>query len=182
MDIKCLEDSNVNKLLKMKNLILMTILFAAVFSGLATNCLATDPPSAGLVVWFKADTGVTEDAGGVLTWDDQSGNSNHANRIIGDPQLATAVFPNGSHDVIQSNGDDALRLTDAAATQLTDFNIFMVISCDEGSTGNRIFGNYSVGDLFTTQYGYAVGATDTGAPLFWYFGSGLSQLFSGNGP
>jgi hypothetical protein len=177
MDIDTiLEDFNVNRLMKTKNLILLTILFGAVFMSLTTPCLATNPPSAGMVVWFKADAGVTQDTGGVSVWEDQSGHANHANRVLGGPQPASATFPNGSHAVLRFNGDDGLRLTNAAATQLTSFNIFIVASYDAGSATKRIFGNYSYGSG-ATQYGYAFGTTGAGAPDWWYAGS--SELSTG---
>jgi hypothetical protein len=166
-----LEDTNVKRLLKTKDLILLTILLTAVVLSFTSSSLAIDPPAEGMVVWFKADAGVQEDGEGVTAWQDQSGNTNHANRVLGAPQLALATFPNGNHFVIRFNGDDGLRLTDATATQLTDFNIFIVASYDAGSNNKRIFGNYSVGDLGTNQYGYAFGTTGGGGSDWWYWGS-----------
>jgi hypothetical protein len=174
MDIYYSEDINVNKLVKTRNLILMTILYGVVSLSFAATCLATDPPAEGMVVWFKADAGVSQDLNGVTVWQDQSGNNNHASRIddpnIGSPQLATATFPSGSHDVLRFDGNGALRLTDASATQLTDFNIFIVASYDTGSVNKRVFGNYSIGNG-ATQYGYGLGTNPTGASDWWYAGS-----------
>lgn len=172
-----LEDINVKRILQTKDLILLTILLAAAVLSFTSNTLAVDPPAEGMVVWFAADAGVQQDGDGITVWQDQSGNANHANRVLGAPQLAMATFPNGNHFVIRFNGDDGLRLTDAAATELTDFNIFIVASYDEGSINKRVFGNYSFG-TGAPQYGYGLGSTGGGSPDWWYAGS--SELSTGS--
>jgi len=165
-----LEDINVNKLHKTKYLIVMTVLTGLVSWIATANTLATEPPAAGMVVWYMADAGVAQDPDGVTVWQDQSGNSNHADRVYGFPQLATATFPNGPHDVLRFDGNDALRLTDTSATQLTNFNIFIVANYDAGAVNERFFTNYSVGTL-GTQYGYALGTNGNGSSFWWYYGS-----------
>ena len=138
-----------------------------------------DPPATNMVLWLKADAGVMSGGGAasvgemVDQWQDQSGNSNNANLAIGDPILQTAGFPNGSHNVIRFNGDDGFELTNEAPLRLTNFRIFIVNSYDADGGVERIFGNYSVGNL-STQYGYALGTKSDGggAPMWWYYGSG----------
>lgn len=166
----------MNKLLKTKYVVSITALTGMVSLIFPANALATDPPAAGLAVWYKADAGVSQDPNGVTVWQDQSGNGNHANRALGGPQLATATFPNGTHDVLRFDGGDALRLTDASATQLTNFNIFIVANYDAGAVNERLFSNYSVGTM-GTQYGYSLGTNGLGSPLWWYFGS--SEMSAG---
>ena len=151
------------------------------FLGFVPNVQA-DPPVTDQVLWLKADSGVMADGspasvGEVVDlWQDQSVNNNHAQLLLGDPQLATENFPNGNYPVIRFNGDDGFSLVNETATRLTDFSIFILSSYDAGSYNSRIFCNYSVGNL-STQYGYALGTTAGGDSDWWY--SGSSELSTG---
>ena len=58
--------------------------------------IMVDEIPTGALLWLKADAGVIEDGNVVLTWQDQSGNNNHANRgSTAAPHLATVSFPSG---------------------------------------------------------------------------------------
>ena len=53
-----------------------------------TVILANVPVLNGIACWYDAGQGITTDATGVLTWDDQSGNGHLATRLSGAPTLA----------------------------------------------------------------------------------------------
>jgi len=120
-----------------------------------------DPPTTGLVLWLKADAGVLDPNGDPATaghvveqWMDQSATGNQADRVAGDPRLTTATFPNGSHPVIEFDGDDGYRLQDNVSTQLPNLTAFMVFSIEGTQTMTTIFSNYAAA-------GWGVGRSDS---------------------
>ena len=83
---------------KSTKIFLFPLLVAAgMLLSLGTVTMAVDPPASGMVFWVKADAGTMKvdpadpnayiSAGSgeqIDLWQDQSGNNNHANRVLGD--------------------------------------------------------------------------------------------------
>ncbi len=65
------------------------------------------PPSSGLQLWLKADTGVSVSGSNVTAWADQSGNGNNYTTAAGTPQL---LAPGSG-----INGLPAIRFTDSGS-------------------------------------------------------------------
>ena len=92
----------------------------------ATETIAPDPelppfsfvPSdfGGLEFWLKADAGLTESAGVVTAWNDQSGNSRNPT-IQGAPSYSSAGL-NGKPTVTLDGSDDWIQLTTALTLSL----------------------------------------------------------------
>ena len=140
---------------------------------IVSTASAQIPP--GALFWFKADAGVIEDGSGVSTWQDQSGNNNHAYRGSGPaPQLATVTFPSGDQPVVRFNADSWLLLTDSQALTPTDFTVFAVISVEPASR-STYFCNYS--NAINWGYGFTLD-TNPNRTLHLYSGAGSQACYS----
>jgi hypothetical protein len=114
------------------------------------------PVVRGRILHLTADQGVTLTQDGVSLWEDLSaiGGDNSAFRQVeygpGFPQLGCANFPNGTHAVIQFNGDTGLDLFDPAELNSRDISIYAVVqvSTESGS----IITNYT--NVVNWGYGY----------------------------
>ena len=111
-------------------------------------------PAPGALLHLKADAGVITDSVGVLTWQDQSGNSNHASRSFGDPQLVTAALPGGNRQVVRFNGSDVFLLADSAALRTTEISVYAVLTVTPADRA-EYFGNYS--NAINWGYGFSMG-------------------------
>ncbi len=96
---------------------------------LATCCIGTilgaqTPPHDGLVLWLRADVGVTANAGAVTAWADQSGLNNHAGPLSGDygptgteaPTLVPGAI-NGKAVIRFDGVDDVLEIPNSPSLQ-----------------------------------------------------------------
>lgn len=98
-------------------------------AGAATYVDPTDPPTSGMVAWYRAQDGITLTDGGITQWNDISGNGYH---LIQDnisalrrPTIATA-FLNGL-DVAAFNGSTQFvyrTLTPAVSIPFTIMTLF----------------------------------------------------------
>ncbi len=156
-------------------LVMLSVSLVILMVGAET--LMADPPSAGLVLWLKADTGLMgydpEDPNTILPaqpgykitqWQDQSGNNAHANAYTGAADLVSVDFPNGAHPSLHFDGNDGYSLANHTVTHQTNFTFFIVCSV-EGTTGSTsIFSNYSAA-------GWGIGRSDDGntsyRPKYW---------------
>jgi len=131
------------------------------------------PP--GSLLWLRADTGVEQDATGVLTWQDQSGNLNHARRCAGAPQLAAANFgdPPADHPVMRFDGDDAFALMDSGALRAAEITICAVLSTrpDEGGS---FYSNYDD----PVDWGNGVNAEVRLPTIYWFTTAGTKASYS----
>jgi hypothetical protein len=120
--------------------------------------LPTDP---NLVLWMRADQGVTGTAP-VTKIDDSSDNDNDMFASIAfgptGPVLATRTFPTGDHPVIRFDGSAAFELAPhATALNLDNATIYMVATEVNGFFPAQCYvSNYGPSFL-----GYAVGISDT---------------------
>lgn len=113
---------------------LMTLLAAGLAGavGLATTANAFDRDSvSNLVLWLKADAGVTTNASGTVTaWADQSVSNNHATLLTGNPALVANVI--GTRSAVWFDGNaDTLSL---AARMGNIRTVFWVINEDAAAT------------------------------------------------
>jgi hypothetical protein len=119
----------------------------------AADPVPTDP---NLVLWMRADQGVTAPGGLVTKIEDSSDNDNDMLKG-GNPMLSTQTFPTGDHPVIHFGGAAALWVPNTTALNLQNASIYMVASEQFGFFTSQCFiANY--GPAFV---GYAVGISDT---------------------
>ncbi len=151
------------------------------------------PPSAGMVLWLKADAGLigydpnlvtdpnnpTDGLTGpaaigdfVGVWEDQSTNANDAWRKFGLPILVNRVFPNGEHPVVDFSGADGFVLEDAASLRLDRLSIYAVVQVDQGALSQTIMANY------TDTAGYGVGMDDGTAGHVKWFSGGYPKILT----
>jgi len=91
-------------------------------------------PTDGLLLWLRADRGVTEANGGVSIWTDQS--PNHADALQTASNLRPVLVKDGiaGHPALEFDGaDDYLRLPDGFADFSKGVSMFAVI---QASTAN----------------------------------------------
>lgn len=87
----------------------------------------------GLVYWFSADSGVTEDSGRVAKWKNRAGNGVDASQISEDSRPKLAHFDDGNHPALTFDGeDDFLGLPPLTATFERGVSIFSVARNDGG--------------------------------------------------
>lgn len=114
-----------------------------------------------MLLWLKADAGVTTSEGVVTAWADQSTSGLTASLDTGNPMLETGSFNNGDKPVIRFDGDDALVLYDLADPE----NILSVSS----------FSIYVVGKIGQNQVGSSFIADSSGI-YGWNLGLSASQM------
>ena len=125
------------------------------------SCQSKDPRTAGcrpnpadprLVLWLEADKGVTTDASGVVTWEDQAGGDNNAFTRAegltdepwygdGQPQLDTATMPGGDFPVLFFDEDAGMEIENGADLNLGELSIFVV--AEIGFSSGSLLVNYS---------------------------------------
>ena len=71
--------------------------------------IATPPPSSGLVLWLRADTGVTMSGGAVSAWADRSGNGYNAAQSTSTLQPTFVSHGLGSMPALSFTGNDSLE-------------------------------------------------------------------------
>jgi hypothetical protein len=141
---------------------LVAALVASTSAPFAERALAEPlPTDPNLVLWMRADQGVTGTAP-VTKIDDSSDNDNDMFASIAfgptGPVLATRTFPTGDHPVIRFDGSAAFELAPhATALNLDNATIYMVATEVNGFFPAQCYvSNYGPSFL-----GYAVGISDT---------------------
>jgi hypothetical protein len=133
---------------------LLTSLGAFVADWASAAPLPNDP---NLVLWMRADNGVTGSAPVTAIAD----SSTHGNNLTaaGSPQLTTRTFATGVHDVIRFNGSSFFYISNSIPLDLANLSIYLVGTQKDGSAASQTYvGNY--GPSFS---GYALGISDAGA-------------------
>ncbi|HEX7862192.1 MAG TPA: Ig-like domain-containing protein [Verrucomicrobiae bacterium] len=134
----------------------------------------TAPPTTGLQLWLRADTGVTTNAtGAVSQWQDQSGNNNHALQTDDTRQPRVIANALNAKPVLRFDGtDDFLNVTTSPSLDIPgDIASFAVIRVDDYANYNSIWGK-------------TAGANgNIPAPTDFYLiqGNGFPQLYRGDG-
>ncbi len=135
---------------------LLAVVLTAVGFTFATAALAASPPETDQVLWLKADAGlVTEQPEAVSEWIDQAPGSSHSGTAVGNPSLAQASFPNGSHPVIRFNGASGFDLDNDAELELPSLSVFAVASVDNSVAAEIFIGH------FKPTFGWALGVSDS---------------------
>jgi hypothetical protein len=148
--------------------------------GLVIGCVGSssvnaadpvNPVTDGLKLWLKADTGVEVGAeGGVIEWQDQSGNENHASQT--DESMAPKVAANALNNkpALRFDGDnDFLDVPASESLSLTaDITTFFVVRFDDFATYRAVWAK--------TEVNYP-------APVDYYLlpGTGVPRGFRGDG-
>jgi hypothetical protein len=126
----------------------------------AVGIMADEIP-VGALLWLKADAGVIEDATGVATWEDQSGNMNNAIRVKGTMELTT-IDPPWEYDVIRFHKDGFFSL-DTAPLSVPELSVYAVL--EQTQEGRRCyFSNYT--NIVNWGYGYTLDMEGPGARAF----------------
>lgn len=101
-------------------------------NGMRLHCCTTsssgspdaEVPTTGLKLWLRADQGVVSSGAQVSSWQDQSGNANHATMATASRQPSLITGALNGKPVLRFYGDDSLLLS--APVQPTSFTIFVV--------------------------------------------------------
>src|SRR5687767_8722044 len=122
-------------------------IFALIASLSATHPLrAQTPTTNGLSLWLRADVGTTTNAtGNVTTWQDQSGNANHA--LQPEETMAPLLVPGAlnSKPVLRFDGtDDFLDVATHPSLEIAgDISSFFVVKFDDFATFRAVWGKRS---------------------------------------
>ncbi|MBK7085607.1 MAG: T9SS type A sorting domain-containing protein [Flavobacteriales bacterium] len=117
--------------------------------------------AANNVLWLRADNGVNQTGGFVDTWNDRSGNNNHAAFAVGQPGQRPAVIAgsqNGYPTIDFDGIDDQLLVPDQNNLDLTGWDFFIVNAVDAAKSNNVWFSKGS-----STQCNYGLWSTATNA-------------------
>lgn len=85
--------------------------------------MAASAPTAGARLWLRADAGVVASAGRVSSWQDQSGNGNHATMSNANRQPFHVLGALNGKPVVRFNGAQSLYLTSVVSA--SNFTIFV---------------------------------------------------------
>ena len=118
--------------------------------GITVNSGSSGPPSGSMILWVKADTGVTTNSGNVTTWADQSGAGHtltqntsgcYPTLVSNDMNGLPGVRFSGSNSIT-----DCIGYTGLGSTYTGAFTLYVVIQattaqvCNaNGGVDNRIF-------------------------------------------
>ncbi len=137
--------------------------------------LVATPPTTDMVLWFKADAGVSTDVDGITItgWTDQApgGNDNSSDVVNGTPKLKEAFFPsNAFHQVVRLDGTAGFHLQNAPDADLQVFSVYVVGSVANNNQGSEIF--------ISDWPGMALGISDTagGVPKYVTYNGGVNSL------
>ena len=120
-----------------------------------------DPSYGGMMLWLKADSGVTAPGNNVSAWADSSGSGNNAVTSVGTPILdATGV--NGLHAAVMFPGGPLMTIATSPTGQRTMFIVYK--------------------DASTGPYVTAVGAVFSGTSGAYHGYSDNTQLFDNTQP
>jgi hypothetical protein len=150
------------------------VLMGAIIAASAERAMAAPLPNdPNLVMWMRADNGVTGTSP-VTAIADSSVNGN--NLIgVGAPQLTSRAFATGPHSVIRFNGSSYFYVSNSIPFDLPNASIYIVGTQQNGNfTSQSYVANY--GPSFS---GYAVGISDSVAHRVKFYtshGSGQSSL------
>jgi hypothetical protein len=98
--------------------------------------------TSSLQLWLKADAGVTTGDGGIVTtWQDQSGQANHATSVDGLTAPVVADAAVNSRPAIRFDGvDDRLDVIDSPSVSITgDLTSFFVVKMDDFATFRAVW-------------------------------------------
>lgn len=123
----------------------MKLLHILIFSLISSLTFAQNPGgvSANLQLWLKADVGTTVEVGGELSkWDDQSGNSKHAEQATAINRPIYTQIGNNFNPAIDFDGAISSNYLTAPSifgiSTISDANIFIVCMLEKSQT-NVIF-------------------------------------------
>lgn len=103
---------------------------ASATGGVST---ALNVPEDGLVLWFAADHGVTETAGAVSKWLDQSGNHQDASQVAATARPRRVTAENGLPMLEFDGVDDSLALAEGFEDFSEGLSFFAVVRMNEGA-------------------------------------------------
>lgn len=114
----------------------------AVTSSKAQTGPAGVGTAANNVLWLSADAGVNTTGAAVNSWNDRSGNNNHAAFQVGQPARRpslVAASQNGYPSIDFDGVDDELLVNDAASLDLNGWDFFLVNAVDAAKDNNAWF-------------------------------------------
>ncbi len=129
------------------------------------------PAAENLKLWLRADQGVTEEAGGVQSWEDGSGNSNAAHQPAADsrPQWRAEAV-NGQPAIYFDGEDDYLEVAHSASLAIVgDISSFFVLRMDDFDTFRGVWAKTDNNVPRPTDYYVLPG---TGIPRLYRGGQG----------
>jgi len=93
----------------------------------------------GLILWLKANSGVTLDGSNVTGWADQSGNGNDAYVLNSgeEPEFASNII-NGNPALSFNGTGQVLQIDDAASLDISALSVFIVCAKDGNGQQNDV--------------------------------------------
>ncbi len=140
-----------------------------------TSPVAPDLPDlANLKLWLKADAGVTQTAGSVSGWNDQSGNLNHAQQPLAAQQPLLVANQLNGRPVLRFDGtDDFLAAASSPTLANTgDISSFFVVKFDDFDTYRTVWAKTEAHLPRSTDFYTQPG---TGLPLIYRGGAAEVQ-------
>lgn len=128
------------------------------------------PALANLRLWLRADKGVTDVAGAVSAWSDQSGNFNNAGQAsaASRPALVSEAI-NGNPALSFDGVDDSLMIPSSATLAIVgDISTFFVVKFDDFGTFRAVWAKTQANLPASTDF-------------YTLPGSGLPRVFRGHG-
>ena len=110
----------------------------------------------GLQLWLEADLGVSETAGKITSWTDQSSNAFVFTPYTTGPSWSATGFNGASPGVILPGGDQQGLFCSGFALATTATLSLFIVGTITDADGNRIFAFYSAADADTTTPAFTV--------------------------
>ena len=132
--------------------------------GSASGTIFSPLSLSGLVLWLRADLGVTLNGGNVSDWADQSGNGEDFSAVTDEQPLFVASAINGKPGVDFSDSD---RLFNTGMTQATsDYTFYFIHSSDTAEQFQNLWDVQTTRLLFEQRAGTSGTSYHNGAARF----------------
>ncbi len=166
--------------MKRKNLFITALLLSVCLGGICQSQVP-DAGDTSLVLWLKADAGVTADGSNRVTeWADQAGGDNDATRDSnfgpGYALLASGTFSNGSHDVLRFAGNAGFAIASDTDLSATELSIYAVVEQSEIHTSDTVISNYS--NAINWGYGWSVQLQGDESVPYFYSSNGTQEHYN----
>lgn len=140
----------------------------------STSTIALPSP-ARLKLWLRADAGVITSGGAVSTWEDQSGNLNHAVQALADNQPQSEDNAINNKPALRFDGEnDSLAIPHSLSLAMVEeLTSFFVVSVDDFETFRAVWAKTDGNQPRPTDYYFVA---DSGNPRLTRGGTGVGSV------
>ena len=133
-----------------------------------TNGPVVPPATTGMVLWLRADAGVSNSSPDyVFGWNDQAPGGFHNGTPSGSPRLVSGTFPSGQHPVVHFDGSSGFVLSNPTNLELQELSAYLIVSVPSFESVTTFIGAYR------DVAGWVVGASDSiPGRVKWFTASG----------